>query len=102
MKGHEGTRRDISGRLRSTDADGKFDLGTVKRGEYRLLLSPHRGFKQPEKLGLFDEQLYIGRRPDRQPYGSVGKLLPDSQNDSQLNCRNIAITQAIHTEAANE
>jgi hypothetical protein len=34
----------------STDADGKFDLGTVKRGEYRLLLSPHRGFKQPERL----------------------------------------------------
>ena len=34
----------------STDADGKFDLGTVKRGEYRFLLSPHRGFKQPEKL----------------------------------------------------
>ena len=34
----------------STDADGKFDLGTVKRGKYRLLLSPHRGFKQPEKL----------------------------------------------------
>jgi hypothetical protein len=34
----------------STDADGMFDLGTVKRGEYRLLLSPHRGFKQPEKL----------------------------------------------------
>jgi hypothetical protein len=34
----------------ATDAEGKFDLGTVKRGEYRLLLSPHRGFKQPEKL----------------------------------------------------
>ena len=34
----------------STDDDGKFDLGTVKRGEYRLLLSPDRGFKQPEKL----------------------------------------------------
>lgn len=34
----------------STDADGNFDLGTVKRGEYRLLLSPHRVFKQPEKL----------------------------------------------------
>jgi hypothetical protein len=33
-----------------TDTDGKFDLGVVKRGEYRLLLSPHRGFKQPEKL----------------------------------------------------
>jgi hypothetical protein len=34
----------------STDADGRFDLGMVKRGQYRLLLSPHRGFKQPEKL----------------------------------------------------
>jgi len=26
--------------------DGRFDLGVVKRAEYRLLLSPHRGFKQ--------------------------------------------------------
>lgn len=34
----------------STDADGKFNLGKLKSGEYRLLLSPHRGFKQPEKL----------------------------------------------------
>ena len=34
----------------STDDDGKFDLGTVKRGEYLLLLSPDRGFKQPEKI----------------------------------------------------
>lgn len=34
----------------STDADGRFDLGTIKRGEYRLLLSPHRGFRQPDKL----------------------------------------------------
>jgi hypothetical protein len=34
----------------STDADGKFDLGKIKPGEYRLLLSPHRGFRQPEKL----------------------------------------------------
>jgi hypothetical protein len=34
----------------STDADGKFDLGMVRKGQYRLLLSPHRGFKQPEKL----------------------------------------------------
>ena len=33
-----------------TDADGKFDLGMVGKGQYRLLLSPHRGFKQPEKL----------------------------------------------------
>ena len=34
----------------STDGDGSFDLGLVKRGDYRLLLSPHRGFKQPTKL----------------------------------------------------
>jgi hypothetical protein len=34
----------------STDANGKFDLGTVRKGQYRLLLSPHRGFKQPGKL----------------------------------------------------
>ena len=36
--------------VRGRDADGKFDLGLVKHGNYRLLLSPHRGFKQPEKL----------------------------------------------------
>jgi hypothetical protein len=34
----------------STDGDGNFDLGVMKRGDYRLLLSPHRGFKQPGKL----------------------------------------------------
>jgi hypothetical protein len=34
----------------STDDDGNFDLGIVKRGNYRLLLSAHRGFQQPAKL----------------------------------------------------
>jgi hypothetical protein len=34
----------------STDPDGKFDLGLVKHGDYRLLVSPHRGLKQPETL----------------------------------------------------
>jgi hypothetical protein len=34
----------------STDGDGNFDLGVVKRGDYRLLLSPNRAFKQAEKL----------------------------------------------------
>jgi hypothetical protein len=29
---------------------GSSNLGTFKHGEYRLLLSPNRGFKQPEKL----------------------------------------------------
>jgi hypothetical protein len=33
-----------------TDALGNFDLGIVKAGDYRLLLSPHRGFAQPGKL----------------------------------------------------
>jgi hypothetical protein len=33
-----------------TDDDGKFGLGVVKQGNYRLLLSPNRGFKQPAKL----------------------------------------------------
>jgi hypothetical protein len=33
-----------------TDDKGNFDLGKVKSGAYRLLLSPGRGFAQPEKL----------------------------------------------------
>ena len=33
-----------------TDKDGRFDLGVIEKGDYRLLLSPHRGFKQPEEL----------------------------------------------------
>jgi hypothetical protein len=42
--------KQVAVRQSSTDADGKFDLGTVRKGQYRLLVSPHRGFKQPEKL----------------------------------------------------
>jgi len=37
-----------------TDADRNFDLGVVKRGSYRLLLAPHRGFKQPEHLECWE------------------------------------------------
>ncbi len=40
----------VTVRMVSTDADGKFDLGLVKHSDYRLLLSPYRGFNQPEKL----------------------------------------------------
>jgi hypothetical protein len=43
-------RKQLTVRKVSTDVDGKFDLGLVKHGDYRLLLSPHRGFKQPDKL----------------------------------------------------
>lgn len=34
----------------ATDNDGNFNLGVLKPGDYRLLLSPNRGFKQPAKL----------------------------------------------------
>ena len=45
------TARQVAVKQSSTDTDGKFDLGiVVRKGQYRLLLSPHRGFKQPEKL----------------------------------------------------
>ncbi|MFZ0314279.1 MAG: carboxypeptidase-like regulatory domain-containing protein [Candidatus Korobacteraceae bacterium] len=33
-----------------TDKQGNFDLGVIKAGEYRLLLSPNRGFAQPTEL----------------------------------------------------
>ena len=36
----------------STDADGKFDLGTVKRGKYRLLLSPHQRIQTARETGV--------------------------------------------------
>lgn len=40
----------------STDGDGNFDLGIVKRGDYRLLLSYSRAFQQPEKLSCGDKE----------------------------------------------
>lgn len=43
-------RKQVSVRIVSTDANGHFDLGIVKSGKYRLLASPHRGFKQPSEL----------------------------------------------------
>lgn len=33
-----------------TDANGSFELGLVEKGQYRLLASPNRGFRQPEEL----------------------------------------------------
>ena len=43
-------RKQVTVKKVSTDPDGKFDLGLVKHGDYRLLVSPHRGFKQAETL----------------------------------------------------
>lgn len=34
----------------TTDEDGHFDLGYVRKGRYRLLASPTRAFKQADKL----------------------------------------------------
>jgi hypothetical protein len=47
-------RKQVSVRVVSTDRNGHFDLGTVKAGKYRLLASPHRGFKQPSELRCQD------------------------------------------------
>ena len=46
----ESTGRTVDLKTVFTDQDGKFDLGTLDPGEYRLLASPHRGFAQPKML----------------------------------------------------
>jgi hypothetical protein len=42
--------------MTTTDLNGSFDLGQVKKGEYRLLASPTRAFPQPEPLDCFERQ----------------------------------------------
>ena len=44
------SRKQVSVKKVSTDDEGNFSVGVVMRGKYRLLLSPSRAFKQPEKL----------------------------------------------------
>jgi hypothetical protein len=53
--------KQVSVKKVSTDGDGNFDLRVVKRGDYRLVLSPNRGFKQPAKLECWpkDCTLYV-------------------------------------------
>jgi hypothetical protein len=43
-------RKQVTVKVVSTDDGGHFDLGTVNRGNYRLLASPNRAFKQPPTL----------------------------------------------------
>jgi hypothetical protein len=43
-------RKQTTVKVTTTDAEGHFDLGTVKPETYRLLPSPSRGFKQPSQL----------------------------------------------------
>lgn len=50
-------RKQVSVQVVSTDAKGHFDLGIVKPGKYRLLASPHRGFKQPSALQCQDRDM---------------------------------------------
>jgi hypothetical protein len=50
LRKYRSQRKQITVKVVTTDADGHFDLGVVKPGKYRLLPSPTRGFKQPEKL----------------------------------------------------
>jgi carboxypeptidase family protein len=50
-------RKQVSMRVVSTDGNGHFDLGNVRPGKYRLLASPHRGFKQPSELECQDGKM---------------------------------------------
>jgi|HubBroStandDraft_6_1064221.scaffolds.fasta_scaffold518277_1 5-hydroxyisourate hydrolase-like protein (transthyretin family) len=43
-------RKQLKLKVVLTDANGHFDLGTVKAGDYRLLPSPTRAFQQPSEL----------------------------------------------------
>lgn len=68
-------REQISTKAVNTDADGKFELGTVTKGDYRLLASPSRAFKQPEELWCSSEaKCFLEIRLQANPSD-----LPDSQ-----------------------
>ena len=46
----------VTVKVTATDENGHFDLGTVKKGTYRLLASPNRVWKQPTKLECAGEK----------------------------------------------
>jgi Carboxypeptidase regulatory-like domain len=59
----------------TTDAEGNFDLGTLPKGEYRLLASPTRAFKQAKEMCC---------KPDEQCLlDIVLEVNPTDQVDSQ-------------------
>jgi hypothetical protein len=47
-------RKQVSVRVLSTDAHGRFDFGPVEPGKFRLLASPNRQFQQPSALQCHD------------------------------------------------
>jgi hypothetical protein len=50
LRKYASKRKQLEVKVVLTDANGHFDLGTVKAGSYRLLASPTRAFKQPSEL----------------------------------------------------
>jgi hypothetical protein len=60
----------------STDGNGNFDLGVVKQGNYRLLLSPHRGFKQPAKLECWSSDCTLNNVLIVNPTDALGAGCP--------------------------
>jgi len=68
-------RKQITARVVSTDSGGHFDLGIVRPGNYRLLASPNRTFKQPPTLQCHDGkncelQITLVANPTDQPDSS--------------------------------
>jgi uncharacterized protein YecT (DUF1311 family) len=50
LKRYVSEAQQVSVRKVTTDSDGNFDLGSVTKGQYRLLPSATRAFRQPDKL----------------------------------------------------
>lgn len=55
-----------------TNGDGAFDLGKISQGRYRLLPSPTRAFRQPDKLQCTKKEcqlsMVLEANPTDQPY----------------------------------
>lgn len=60
----------------STDSDGNFDLGLVRRGDYRLLLSPSRAFKQAEKLECWSKKCTLDTALIANPTDQIAEHCP--------------------------
>jgi hypothetical protein len=50
LRNYISVNRQVAIKVSTTDDNGEFDLGQIEKGEYRLLASPTRSFKQPEEL----------------------------------------------------
>jgi len=48
--------KQVATKVSTTDDNGEFDLGKIEKGEYRLLASPTRYFKQPQELPCSGEE----------------------------------------------